>query len=211
MPSPGVLKLKLARKNVTAFCSCCLRHVLNSDFKYPNLISVWCANCIWDLWCTLIPLQQWCDVSFLCLLWLDSILFCLLLSEASCTSQIETARAVVSEMGEGQAHHSGINDWAKIEYKNSERDVNTIVKKHGTSLKVPISEMEVLGNTIPWISPKSWLEYIFNSGLVYMLSGLRADETHLVGQTWKEFWKNMRCCILHTVCSKTRTLTLLQP
>ena len=111
------------------------------------------------------------------------------LAKASCTSQIETARAVVSEMGEGQAHRSGINDWAKVNYKNSERDVQSIVDKHGTRLKLPITELAIRGKTVPWISPKSWFEYLVNNGLLYMLSGLRCDELRHVGSTWKDFWK----------------------
>jgi len=92
-------------------------------------------------------------------------------------------------MGEGQAHRSGINDWAKVDYKNSERDVQSIVDKQGTRLKLPITELAIRGKTVPWISPKSWFEYLVNNGLLYMLSGLRCDEGCHVGSTWKDFWK----------------------
>ena len=48
-------------------------------------------------------------------------------------------------MGEAASHKSGINDWAKIDTKNSERDVNKVVQQHGTSLKIPITEIDVGG------------------------------------------------------------------
>ena len=85
------------------------------------------------------------------------------------------------------AHDSGIYDWAKIENKNSERDVHKVVDKQGTKLDIPITKIDV-GKKVPWISPTSWLTYIVNHGLLYMLSGLLFEERHLVGATWKEFW-----------------------
>ena len=68
-------------------------------------------------------------------------------AKASCSSQIETARAVTQEMGDDASHKSGIKDWAKIDSKNSERDVNRVVQLHGTSLKIPITEIDVGGKT----------------------------------------------------------------
>ena len=44
------------------------------------------------------------------------------------------------------------------------------------------------GKNLPWINPTAWLRYIINHGLLYMLSGLRFYERHLVGRTWQEFW-----------------------
>ena len=121
------------------------------------------------------------------------------LSEASCSSQIETARAVVAEMGEETSHKSGINDWAKLDYKNSERGVNKVVQKHGTTLPIPITEMDIRGKKVPWISPKSWLQYIINNGLLYILSGLHVQERDSVGQTWQDFWRKYE--ILHPMYS----------
>lgn len=110
------------------------------------------------------------------------------LPEASCSSQIETARAVVSEMGTAASHKSGINDWAKVENKNSERDVSRIVQKHGTKLQIPITEMSIRDKAVPWINPRHWLEYIVKHGLLYMLSGLPFEQRDRVGDTWKSFW-----------------------
>ena len=109
-------------------------------------------------------------------------------AEASCSSQINTARAVTSEMGEDVARKSGIHDWAKIHDKNSERDVHRVVNKHRTKLNIAISELDVQSQKVPWISPRAWLLFIVTHGLMYMMSGLRYEEKHLVGRMWEQFW-----------------------
>ena len=116
-------------------------------------------------------------------------MFVLSRAEASCSSQINTARAVTSEMGEDVARKSGIYDWAKIADKNSERDVHRVVKKQRTKLNIAISELDVQTQKLPWISPKAWLQFIVTHGLLYMMSGLTYEERHLVGRTWKTFWR----------------------
>ena len=116
-------------------------------------------------------------------------------AEASCASQIKTAKAVSQEFGEAKASQSGISQWAKIQDKNSERDVQRLVKKQRTVLNVRITELNIQGQHLPWISPKDWLRYILTHGLLYMLSGLQLDQRHLIGRTWKEFWTRYE--ILH--------------
>ena len=121
------------------------------------------------------------------------------LSEASCSSQIETARAVVAEMGEETSHKSGINDWAKLDYKNSERGCEQSGSKTWDNAPNPITEMDIRGKKVPWISPKSWLQYIINNGLLYILSGLHVQERDSVEQTWQDFWRKYE--ILHPMYS----------
>lgn len=91
-------------------------------------------------------------------------------------------------MGVEAASKTGISQWANIHTKNSERDTHRVVGKQGTCLKIPISEIQVQGETLSWISPRDWLRYIVNHGLLYMLSGLHYEEKHLVGAVWKDFW-----------------------
>lgn len=91
-------------------------------------------------------------------------------------------------MGVEAASKAGISQWANIHTKNSERDTHRVVGKQGTCLKIPISEIQVQGETLSWISPRDWLRYIVNHGLLYMLSGLHYEEKHLVGAVWKDFW-----------------------
>lgn len=110
-------------------------------------------------------------------------------AEASCSSQITTAQAVTSEMGDAAAHRSGIKRWADVQNKNSERDVNRIVKKQRTSLDVKISMLRIQEKDVAWINPKAWLQFIINHGLLYMLSGLIYETRNLVGTVWTEFWR----------------------
>ena len=110
-------------------------------------------------------------------------------AEASCSSQIKTAQAVASEMGEDVARKSGVYQWSKIDSKNSERDVHRVVKAQRTRLNVQISDLQVQGQRLPWINPRAWLQFIISHGLVYMMSGLHFEEKHLVGDVWKKFWE----------------------
>jgi len=91
-------------------------------------------------------------------------------------------------MGEDAANKSGIHQWAKINYRNSERDVHSVAGQQRTRLDIPIAEINVQNTRLPWISPKAWFQYIVNHGLLYMLSGLHYEEKHLVGTTWKKNW-----------------------
>lgn len=121
-------------------------------------------------------------------MWILGLLF----AEASCSSQVLTARAVAEEMGEVAASSSGINRWAHIKEKNSERDVHNVVKKQGSKLDIPIDELDIQGQKLPWISPKAWLQYIVSHGLLYMLSGLEFEDRHLLGTTWASFWEKYK-------------------
>lgn len=114
------------------------------------------------------------------------------LAKASCASQVETARAVQSELGPVASHNSGISDWARVGDTNTERDVHRAVKKHGTALPIPITTVDAGGRGFPWINPLHWFRYIITHGLLYMMSGLCFEDRNLVGQTWQQFWKDFR-------------------
>ena len=114
------------------------------------------------------------------------------LTKASCASQVETARAVQSELGPVASHNSGISDWARVGDTNTERDVHRAVKKHGTALPIPITTVDAGGREFPWINPLHWFRYIITHGLLYMMSGLCFEDRNLVGQTWQQFWKDFR-------------------
>lgn len=94
-------------------------------------------------------------------------------------------------MGDGAAS-SGITAWSKIRPENSERDVQRLVKKQNTTLAINISEMNVQGNQLPWINPRDWFQFIISHGLLYMMSGLRFEERHLVGTQWNNFWRRFQ-------------------
>ena len=110
------------------------------------------------------------------------------MSEASCTSQIRTARAVTEEIGEGMARQSGVLSWSQIPFEHSERDVHQVISKQGSALDIPVSEMRVQGQPVPWIPPKDWFQFILRQGVWHHLAGVRADEMHLAGTLWETFW-----------------------
>ena len=108
-------------------------------------------------------------------------------AEASCTSQIRTARAVREELGESTAVRSGVADWAKVSYDHSERGVEKVVKKQGTRLEVRLSEVHLDGVDIPWIDPRDWIQYIVDNGLLSLFAGVKVDQQHLAPQVWRDF------------------------
>ena len=80
--------------------------------------------------------------------------------------------------------------WSQIPLDHSERGVHQVISKQGSALDVPVSDMTVQGQTVPWISPKDWFQFILRQGVWHHLAGVRADEMHLAGPLWKTFWSN---------------------
>ena len=113
----------------------------------------------------------------------------LCLAEASCASQIRTAKAVAEEIGSSAAARSGVSKWANISDGHSERDVQHVVAQQGSRLDVPISEMSACGVKIPWIRPVDWIQYVVDMGLTTMFAGVSPEQKHLAPQIWTEFWK----------------------
>lgn len=68
--------------------------------------------------------------------------------------------------------------------------MHQVISKQGSALDVPVSDMTVQGQTVPWISPKDWFQFILRQGVWHHLAGVRADEMHLAGPLWKTFWSN---------------------
>ena len=113
------------------------------------------------------------------------------LAEATCTSQIRTARAVASEFG-ASAASSGVGQWANIRESNSERDAQRLIQKHGFTLDFFLDKMVIGQETIPWINPKTWLKFFLRNKIWCQLCGLSPDEAHLAGPTWTRFWGNWK-------------------
>ena len=113
-------------------------------------------------------------------------------AEASCTSQIETARAVASELGPAGARTSGLDKWANIRDQNSERDAHNVIREQRLTLPIKLDWMSLESLRLPWISPRSWLSYLVKHGLWCRLCGLDQSQAHLCGPTWQQFWDNYR-------------------
>ena len=113
-------------------------------------------------------------------------------AEASCVSQILTARAVVEELGQACSKQGGVGKWARIHVGNSERDVHKVVKKQVLRLPIPVENVTVESTNLCWINPKACLKYILDRGLWCHLCGLAPEQEDWCGPTWLQFWKNYR-------------------
>eukprot|EP00438_Fugacium_kawagutii_P023150 Skav208959 [mRNA] locus=scaffold1580:286172:287947:+ [translate_table: standard] len=113
-------------------------------------------------------------------------------SEASCTSQIRTARAVMEEMGVAAAAQGGVQAWAQIPLDHSERGVHKVVERQGTRLDLDLAYMEVDSEMIPWIDPRTWLQYVVDQGLCAMFAGVDPTEPYRAPMVWNQFWKNYK-------------------
>ena len=104
-------------------------------------------------------------------------------------SQILTAKAVTSDVGEQKSASIGVHSWAKCSLKNSERDAQRTIKKQKTKLDIPIEEVLCEGEKVPWISPESWLEFVVAKGLWPVMSGCDLHDYDGACRNWQEFWK----------------------
>jgi len=113
-----------------------------------------------------------------------------LIAEASCASQILTARAVAEDMGEVQAARKGVKSWASCHLQNSERDVQRTMKNQKTKLDIPVKTIECNGVQVPWISPESWLQWIVKKGLWPTLAGCSPNDYQGASRNRSQFWEN---------------------
>ena len=111
------------------------------------------------------------------------------LAEASCASQILTARAVSADMGEGRAVQTGVSDWASCNLANSERDTQQTMKRQRTQLNVPIGMLRCNNVDVPWISPESWLRFVVTNGLWPTMAGCDVHDYDGSRRNWSEFWR----------------------
>lgn len=116
----------------------------------------------------------------------------LLPSEASCKSQILTAKAVVEDVGAVAAAHVGISLWSKCSVSHSERAVQTVMERQMTKLPIPVSHMVVKGIDIPWLSPRDTLTWIVERGLWPTLAGAGRNEHYAAMEIWRQFWHKYR-------------------
>ena len=100
---------------------------------------------------------------------------------------------MVQDIGQAEAAKTGINKWAKCKLENSERDTHQVIKKQGTTLDVPLSQMTLQHDTtIDWIDPRDWLAWLVRKGLWTRLAGVGRDEHSTARALWAEFWERYR-------------------
>lgn len=91
-------------------------------------------------------------------------------------------------MGPAMARSSGVQSWADVGPTKSEKGVQRVIRKQKTRLDLELSDINVAGITIPWISPKTWLEFFIRMGLWYRLAGLDFERKADAGTVWEHFW-----------------------
>ncbi|CAK9096906.1 Uncharacterized protein SCF082_LOCUS45475 [Durusdinium trenchii] len=113
---------------------------------------------------------------------------------ASCASAIDAARAIVEDVGPEAAELSGgLNDLARCQPKNSERDCHrTIVKKFGLALQVPKSQLKTEDpqTDIPTLRIPDWCAFLLRNNSWHILSGLQAPDQKRQELIFTHFWKS---------------------
>ena len=119
--------------------------------------------------------------------WQTSKFLC---AEASCKSQILTAQAMSQDIGEIAAAEVGLDRWARCQLNNSERDVQRVVEQQGSKLPVKVDIKQVGDLEIPWISPRTWLQFLVDKGLWPRLAG--ASNNQVAREMWSTYWANFQ-------------------
>ena len=112
-----------------------------------------------------------------------------LCAEASCKSQVETARAVVADVGKERSSKCGIDLWAACALQNRERDTHRVIKRQGQRLDLEIRVMKVRDEEIPYIPPRAHVEWLLRHGLRPRLAGLGPNEHSCSETVWRQFWQ----------------------
>ena len=112
-----------------------------------------------------------------------------LIAEASCLSQIRTAKAVVQDFGEEEAARKGVLKWARASEIHPERDSHQVIKKQKSVLDIPVKTIQCDGIPLPWISPESWLVYLVDNGLWPLLAGCERHDYAGADHNWSRFWE----------------------
>lgn len=92
------------------------------------------------------------------------------------------------DVGQETAARIGVQQWAKCSERNSERDVQKIVKKQRTQLDIPIHNISCDGTDLPWVSPESWLQFIVRNGMWPVMAGCCLHDYEGARRKWEQFW-----------------------
>ena len=134
--------------------------------------------------------QFWLEPHQLCTLFAETSQWCYpQCSEASCVSQIRTAKAVAEDFGQEAAAQKGILHWAKADVTHSEREAHRIIRKQKTTLDVPIRSVKCDGIDVPWIDPQSWLRWWVKNGHWPHLAGCDRGDYTGAERNLTEFWE----------------------
>ena len=99
------------------------------------------------------------------------------------------------EFGAKASGEAGIKGWAEASLAHSERDVHQIIGKQALRIDIPLKDVAVAGQLLPWIPPSSWLKYLVDNNLWFHLAGLQSPDMAQTRVIWKGFWE--RFCGLY--------------
>ena len=103
-----------------------------------------------------------------------------------CAVAIRTARAVVEEVP--AAAGTSLGSLAACHEDHSERDTQRLSKKYGLKLPLPLSELLVGAEKVPFIKMTHWANFILQQNLWYRLCGLDGPDDQRCSDIWKSFW-----------------------
>ena len=122
------------------------------------------------------------------------------LAQASCTSAIRTARAVVEDLGEEKAGEiGGLLRLSKCSTKNPERDTRSLLAKRlGLALDIPLRTISVASEKsetthFEMLSLVDWASFLLKTNTWHILSGLLRPDAKRERFIWAAFWKKYEC------------------
>lgn len=99
---------------------------------------------------------------------------------------IRTAKAIVEEVPQVAA--SSVGSLATIREDHSERDTHATAKRYGLTLPIPLDEISVGHEVVPFIRMTSWAKFILSHNLWHRLCGLSEPDEARSATMWKSFW-----------------------
>lgn len=99
---------------------------------------------------------------------------------------IRTAKSVVEEVPE--VAQSSVGALARCHEDHSERDAHRVSKRFGLTLPLPLTDILVGGETVPFIKMTHWAEFLLQHSLWHRLCGLDHPDEKRTGEIWTSFW-----------------------
>ena len=103
---------------------------------------------------------------------------------------IRTAKSVVEEVPE--VAQSSVGTLARCHEDHSERDAHRVSKRFGLTLPLPLTDILVGGETVPFIKMTHWAEFLLQHSLWHRLCGLDHPDEKRTGEIWTSFWNRYK-------------------
>ena len=103
---------------------------------------------------------------------------------------IRTARGFTEEVP--AASGSSIGALARCSLSHSERDTHKLIKDFQLAADVPLSEMTVGEQQLPFLKMSDWARYLADKNLLYRFAGLAEPDPDRVSDVWRLFWNRYK-------------------